>query len=66
VLDIEDYLKETFGAPELNIDDGSANSFDLPPSPGIVLMDFPDGSYTGHVTVWMEKVASLLNAPLTP
>ena len=52
VLDIEDYLKETFGPPELNIDDGTANSFDLPPRPGIVLMDFPDGSYTGHVTVW--------------
>ena len=52
VLDIEEYLKETFGPPLLNLDDGSANSFDLPPRPGIVLMDFPDGSYTGHVTVW--------------
>ena len=52
VLDMEAYLTDTFGPAEINIDDGSANSFDLPARPGIVLMDFPDGSYTGHVTVW--------------
>ncbi|MEP6342749.1 MAG: T6SS effector amidase Tae4 family protein [Maricaulaceae bacterium] len=52
VLDMETYLNETFGPAEINIDDGTANSFDLPPRPGIVLMDYPDGSYTGHVTVW--------------
>ena len=52
VLDMEEYLTEAFGPAEINIDDGTANSFDLPARPGIVLMDFPDGSYTGHVTVW--------------
>lgn len=52
VADMEVYLKETFGAPDLAIEDGSGNSFDLPITPGIILMDFPDGSYTGHVTVW--------------
>jgi len=34
------------------VTDGSGNSFDLPDTPGIVLMDFPDSSFTGHVTVW--------------
>lgn len=52
VADIEAYLKDVFGAPDLNLDDGSANSFDLPPRPGIILMDFPNGSYTGHITIW--------------
>ena len=52
VLDMEAYLTEVFGPAEINIDDGTANSFDLPPRPGIVLMDYPDGSYTGHVTIW--------------
>lgn len=52
VADMEVYLKETFGAPDVAIEDGSGNSFDLPITPGIILMDFPDGSYTGHVTIW--------------
>lgn len=50
VTDLEVYLNEAFGAPDLDIVDG--NSFDLPTVPGIVLMDFPAASYTGHVTVW--------------
>jgi hypothetical protein len=52
VADIETYLTKTYGEPEIAITDGSANSFDLPDKAGIVLMDFPDGSYTGHVTIW--------------
>lgn len=52
VADMEAYLRKTFGEPEVNIDDGTANSFDLPDRPGIVLMDFPDSSFTGHTTVW--------------
>lgn len=52
VTDMEPYLLNTFGAPDVAITDGSANSFDLPSTPGIVLMDFPDNSFTGHVTVW--------------
>jgi hypothetical protein len=50
--DLEVYLNETFGAPDLEINDGTANSFDLPITPGIVLLDLPDGGYTGHATVW--------------
>lgn len=50
--DMEVYIKSVFGEPDLNLDDGNANSFDLPTTPGIVLMDFPNGSYTGHVTIW--------------
>lgn len=50
VTDLEAYLNEAFGAPDLDVVDG--NSFDLPAVPGIVLMDFPAASYTGHVTVW--------------
>ncbi len=52
IADMEKYLKKTFGEPDLNIDDGTANSFDLPDHPGIVLMDFPDSSFTGHTTIW--------------
>ncbi len=52
VADMEDYLRRTFGEPDVNIDDGTGNSFDLPDHPGIVLMDFPDSSFTGHTTVW--------------
>lgn len=52
VKDMERYLLNTFGAPDVAILDGTANSFDLPVTPGIVLMDFPDGSFTGHVTIW--------------
>ena len=52
VADFEDYLRDAFGAPDVAITDGTGNSFDLPDAPGIVLMDFPDSSFTGHVTVW--------------
>jgi len=52
VVDIEEYLIKTYGEPDLAITDGTANSFDLPDKAGIVLMDFPAASYTGHVTIW--------------
>ncbi|MGB0906791.1 MAG: T6SS effector amidase Tae4 family protein [Maricaulaceae bacterium] len=52
VADLEKYLNRTFGEPDVSIADGTGNSFDLPDAPGIVLMDFPNGSYTGHVTIW--------------
>ena len=52
VTELEPYLLNTYGPPDLSITDGTANSFDLPAVPGIVLMDFPDNSFTGHVTVW--------------
>ena len=52
VADLEAYLNNAFGEPDIAITDGSANSFDLPETPGIVLMDFPNASYTGHVTIW--------------
>lgn len=50
--DVETYLFNIYGAPDVAIIDGTANSFDLPDTPGIVLMDLPDNSFTGHVTVW--------------
>lgn len=52
VTEIEPYLLNTYGPPDVAITDGTANSFDLPPKPGIVVMDWPDNSFTGHVTVW--------------
>ncbi len=52
VTDMEQYLLDIYGKPDVSITDGSANSFDLPTEPGIVLMDFPDSSFTGHVTIW--------------
>ena len=52
LADFEAYLISRYGQPDINISDGTANSFDLPITPGIVLMDFPDNSFTGHVTIW--------------
>jgi Type VI secretion system (T6SS), amidase effector protein 4 len=52
VADLEAYLIERYGHPDVEILDGSGNQFDLPITPGIVLMDFPNNSYTGHVTIW--------------
>ena len=52
VADLEDYLVETFGEPDIALLDGNGNQFDLPITPGIVLMDFPNSSFTGHVTIW--------------
>ncbi|PHR92301.1 MAG: hypothetical protein COA69_07930 [Robiginitomaculum sp.] len=52
VADLEAYIVETFGEPDVAITDGTGNSFDLPNTPGLVLMDFPNASYTGHVTIW--------------
>lgn len=50
VADFEKYMRAEFGEPDVDVKDG--NSFDLPPTPGIVLMDFPNSSFTGHVTIW--------------
>ncbi len=52
VRDMEEYLTYHFGAPDLAITDGSADSFDIPPKPGILLMDFPGSTFSGHVTIW--------------
>lgn len=52
VADMEAYITDVFGAPDVAVTDGSGNSFDLPDAPGIVLMDYPNGSFTGHVTIW--------------
>ena len=52
---MEVYLKDTYGEPDVEVLDGSGNQYDLPDTPGIVLMDFPDSSFTGHVTIWSGK-----------
>jgi len=52
VTDMEVYLKDTYGEPDVAVLDGSGNQYDLPDTPGIVLMDFPNSSFTGHVTLW--------------
>ena len=52
IRDAEVYLTDVFGAPDISINDGSADSFDLPNRAGIVLMDFPGSTFNGHVTVW--------------
>jgi len=54
VADMEKYLLSTFGAPDLAITDGSGGTWDIPPKPGVLLMDFkvPGNSFSGHVTVW--------------
>jgi len=52
VKDMEAYLVRTFGEPDLAITDGSADSWDLPPRPGILLMDFPGSTFSGHTTIW--------------
>lgn len=55
VTDMEVYLKEAYGEPDVAVLDGSGNHYDLPDTPGIVLMDFPNSSFTGHVTIWNGK-----------
>lgn len=51
--DMEDYLVEILGKPDFKITDGTARWWDLPHTPGIVLIDFPGhNSFTGHTTVW--------------
>ncbi len=52
VADLETYLVKRYGQPDVAVLDGSGNQFDLPITPGLVLMDFPNSSYTGHVTIW--------------
>jgi len=52
VADLEAYLVGRYGKPDVAILDGTGNQFDLPITPGLVLMDFPDSSFTGHVTIW--------------
>ena len=52
LADMETYIIEVYGEPDVAILDGSGNSFDLPAKPGIVLLDLPDNSFTGHITVW--------------
>lgn len=52
VADMEAHLTKAFGEPDVAITDGTANSFDLPDHPGIVLMDFPNSGFTGHTTIW--------------
>ena len=52
VADLEAYLIERYGRPDVEILDGTGNQFDLPITPGLVLMDFPNSSFTGHVTIW--------------
>jgi|GEM_PF-1320809 len=52
LADFEAYLTAIYGAPDIAVVDGSGNQFDLPITPGIVLMDFPNSGFTGHVTIW--------------
>ena len=52
IRDFEAYLIEAFGEPDLAITDGSADSFDIPPRPGILVMDFPGSTFNGHTTIW--------------
>jgi len=52
VKDMETYLIDMFGTPDLAITDGSADSWDIPPVPGILVMDFPGTTFSGHTTIW--------------
>ena len=52
LADLEAYLISIYGEPDISVSDGSGNQFDLPITPGIVLMDFPNSGFTGHVTIW--------------
>ncbi len=49
---MEAYLKKAFGEPDLAINDGSADSWDMPARPGIILMDYPGSTFNGHITIW--------------
>ena len=52
VKDLEMYMLKTFGPPDLAITDGSADTWAIPPRPGVLIMDFPGSSFSGHTTIW--------------
>ena len=50
--DLEVHLKKSLGEPDLSILDGSADSFDIPPKPGLLVMEYPGSTFNGHTTIW--------------
>ena len=52
VKDLESYMLKTFGPPDLAITDGSADTWNIPPRPGVLIMDFPGSTFSGHTTIW--------------
>lgn len=52
IRDLEAYLLKELGPPDLAIVDGSADTWDIPARPGILVMDFPGSTFNGHTTVW--------------
>ncbi len=52
VKDLENYMMKAFGPPDLSITDGSADTWDIPPKPGVLIMDFPGSTFSGHTTIW--------------
>lgn len=52
VKDLEKYMLSAFGPPDLAITDGSADTWAIPAKPGILIMDFPGSSFSGHTTIW--------------
>lgn len=55
VTDMENFLHDYLGPSDIAITDGTGNQYDLPDTGGIVMMDFPNSSFTGHVTLWNGK-----------
>ena len=50
--DAQAYLENTFGAPDLDVDDASGRWIDIPNEPGLLIMKYPGPDFTGHATVW--------------
>ena len=46
------YLKKAFGPADVELLDMSGKFIDMPELPGLLLMKFPGGGYTGHATLW--------------
>ena len=50
--DIQAYLGKAFGPADIELIDVGSKFIDLPDQPGLLLLKFPGGSYTGHATIW--------------
>ena len=46
------YLKKAFGPADVELLDMSDKFIEMPELPGLLLMKFPGGGYTGHATLW--------------
>ncbi len=50
--DMQKYLWQEFGEPDVNIKHASGRFIELPQVPGLLILKFPGSGFTGHATIW--------------